>query len=181
MSTVTTPRPPQQTVTVSRRRAPLLWLVVGAAVLVIGGLLWLALSGGGVSIEDETAEIEQMMTELVAAQNQMDEAAMFEHLSPDAVVLIDTQPVIVGHAALSQAYANIWPIFVSFDLSIDKTVVGEAGDIAWQYGTHVYELDIPQVGVTNVPGKWITTLEKIEGEWMVTALAVSDVTEAPPG
>jgi ketosteroid isomerase-like protein len=156
-----------------------LWLLVAAVVLVGGGLLWLALSGGGVSIEDETAEIEQMMVELEAAQNRMDEPAMLEHLTDDAVVLIDANPVMVGHAAISQAYANMWPIFVSFDLTIDKTVVAEAGDIAWQYGTHVYELDLPQVGVTTVPGKWIATLENIEGEWMVTALAISDVTEAP--
>lgn len=180
MSTVTTPRTPQQRVRVSQRSSRLLWLLGAAAVLIAAGLLWLALSGGGVSIEDETAEIEQVMTELVAAQNQMDEAAMLEHLAEDAVVLIDTQPAMVGHAAITQAYANIWPVFVSFDLSIETTVVSEAGDIAWQHGTHVYVLDLPQMGVTDVPGKWLTTLEKVDGDWMVTALAISDVTETPP-
>lgn len=181
MSTTTAPRQTPEVRRPGGGRSPALWTflaILGVAVL--GALvLWLILGGSGVSIEDETAELEQMMIDQEAAQNRVDEDAMLTMLADDAVVQMNNLPAFVGHDAMRQAYEGFWPVFVSTDLTISKTVVSESGDMAWMYGTQVNELELPDVGPVSVPGKWMSVWQKTDGEWLVTALSISEATGQP--
>jgi len=151
-----------------------------AVIAIAAGALWLAFGGSDVSIEDEVAELEQMMVEQEAAQNSRDEQAMLAMLADDAVVHMNDLPVIIGPAGMGQAYAQLWPVFESIDFTVTKVVVAESGDLAWMHGTQVMELNLPDVGTVAVPGNWLTVLEKIDGEWKVTALNTYEVAQGPP-
>jgi len=139
------------------------------------GLTWFFFVRDGVSIDDDIATIEQIMLDQEAAQNARDVDAMVSSLAPDAVVLLNEMPAFIGGQGLREAYASIWPVFVSADLEATETVVADNGEMAWTYGTMVTELDLPEVGRVSQPGKWLTVLEKIDGEWLVTALNVAQV------
>lgn len=180
MTTTMTPKKTPEEVKGRAKRSPALWTFLAVlGVVLIGAVLWLAFGGSNVSIEDETAALEQMMIEQEAAQNRIDEDAMIAMLADDAVVQINDLPAAIGPNALRQAYAGIWPVFVSTDMAVSKTVVSESGDMAWMYGTQVNELDLPDAGRISVPGKWMVVTEKIDGEWKVTALSVGPVSEQP--
>lgn len=178
MATVTTPRQSPEVPT--RRRNPVLWgvLITLGIVLLVAGVLWLIVGGNGVSIEDETAALEQLLVDQEAAQNAKDADAMVAMLAEDVVVHMNDLPVVAGKDAMLQAYAQLWPVLVSADLNLTETVVADSGEMAWMHGTQVIELDVPDAGRISVPGRWMTVMEKIDGEWLVTALTTGDV--APP-
>ena len=182
MATVTTPRQSPQVPTPPQGRSPVLWAVLATlgVVLLIGGVLWLTLGGSGVSIEDETAALEQLLADQEQAQNAKDADAMVAMLAEDVVVHMNDLPAVVGKDAMLQAYAQFWPVMVSADLNLTETVVAESGDMAWMHGTQVIELDVPEAGRVSVPGRWMTVMEKIDGEWLVVALSTGDIA-APAG
>lgn len=180
MSTVTPARTPKiEGRGEQRSNAGWIAFAVLAIVVVAAGALWLAFGGSSVSIEDEVAEIEQMIVDQEAAQNSMDEDAMVAMLTDDAVVHMNDMPALVGGEGLRQAYAQLWPVFQSIDITVSETTVAESGDLAWVHGTHLMELNLPDVGTVQVPGHWVTVLEKIDGEWLVTGLNTNDIAQAP--
>jgi uncharacterized protein (TIGR02246 family) len=157
-----------------------LWVVLATlgVVLLIGGVLWLVVGGNGVSIEDEAAAVEQLLVDQEQAQNAKDADAMVAMLAEDVVVHMNDLPALVGREAMMQAYTQLWPVFVSIDFTVSETVIADSGDWAWMHGTQLMELDLPDAGRVSAPGRWMTVLEKTDGEWLVTALSVGDV--APP-
>ena len=115
MATVTTPRQSPQVPARPGKRSPVLWAVLATLgiVLLIGGVLWLVLGGNGVSIEDETAALEQLLMDQEQAQNAKDADAMVAMLAEDVVVHMNDLPAVVGKDAMAQTYAQIWPVLVS--------------------------------------------------------------------
>jgi len=159
------------------KRSPVLLATIAILALAVVGLgLWLILDRNSVSIEDETAAIEQLVIDQEAAQNAGDADAMMAMLAEDAVVFMNDMPAIVGREAFATAYGQVFgPVFVSTDLEISETVIAESGDMAWVYGTQAMELNLPEAGLTRASGKWMTVMEKVDGEWMVTALTIAEV------
>lgn len=183
MSTATTPKETPKMEGRTERKSNAGWIAFAALAIVViaAGALWLAFGGSGVSTEDEVAELEQMIVDQEVAQNSQDEQAMLAMLSDDAVVHMNDLPVIVGPEGMGQAYAQLWPVFESIDFTVTETVVAESGDMAWMHGTQVMELNLPDVGTVAIPGNWLTVMEKIDGEWKVTALNTYEVAQGPPG
>ena len=63
--------------------------------------------------------------------------------------------------------------FVSTSITILGTEVAASGDMAWQCGIHVNELETPG-GRVKQPGKWMCVLKKVDGQWKTAAISISE-------
>jgi ketosteroid isomerase-like protein len=180
MATTMAPKTTPEVEIRKEHRSRLLWeaLAILGIVVIAAGLIWFFFVRDGVSIDDEIAELDQLILDQEAAQNAQNEDAMLEMLAPDVVLHWADVPVVVGRQGLQGVYANLWPVFESIDLTVTGTTVADDATMAWMHGTHVMELNLPDAGRISQPGKWTTILEKIDGEWLVTSLNIAPV--APP-
>jgi uncharacterized protein (TIGR02246 family) len=126
-----------------------------------------------INIEAEKAAIEQLMKTIEAAENRKDLSAMLEAMMEDAILQLCGAPLIQGHAALRHVYEELFKVFVSTNITTLGTEVSASGDMAWQYGTHVNELEGPD-GRIKQAGKWLSVLRKVDGKWKTAAISISE-------
>jgi uncharacterized protein (TIGR02246 family) len=126
-----------------------------------------------INIEAEKIEIERLMKAIEAAENRKDLGAMLEAMTEDVILQLPASPLIQGRDAVRQLYEGFFQVFVSTSITTLGTQVSSSGDMAWQYGAHVNEIQGPD-GRVKQPGKWITILTKVDGKWMTAAVSISD-------
>ena len=68
---------------------------------------------------------------------------------------------------------RLFKVFVSTSITTLGTEVSASGDMAWQYGTHVNELEGPD-GRIKQAGKWLSVLKKVDGKWKTAAISISE-------
>ena len=70
----------------------------------------------------------------------------------------------------------------NFSLTVDQTVIGQAGDIAYQSGSYTQDGTNPATHqVEHVTGNWVGAYRKdADGTWKITALAQTPAPSQPP-
>jgi uncharacterized protein (TIGR02246 family) len=126
-----------------------------------------------VNMEAEKAAIERLMRETEAAENRKDVDGMLEGMADDAFLQLCGSPQIQGHDAFRKLYEEFFKVFVGTSITILGTEVSASGDMAWQYGTHVNELESPD-GRIKQPGKWMGVLKSVDGKWKWAAISISE-------
>lgn len=126
-----------------------------------------------INIEAEKSAIERQMKAIEAAENRKDLGTMLEAMTEDVILQLSGSPLIQGRDAVRQLYEAFFQVFVSTSITTLGTQVSTSGDMAWQYGTHVNEIEGPE-GHIRQPGKWIGVLTKVDGKWKMAAVSISD-------
>jgi uncharacterized protein (TIGR02246 family) len=126
-----------------------------------------------INIEVEKAAIERQMKAMEVAENRKDLGAMLEAMTEDVILQLGGSPQIQGRDAVRQIYEGFFQVFVSTSITTLGTQVSTSGDMAWQYGAHVNEIQGPD-GRIRQPGKWICIWTKVDDKWKTAVVSISD-------
>ena len=131
-------------------------------------------SDSGKSREAETARLRERSEQLVAAEAQRDIDKVLKYYSPDAIIEPPSAPVVKGHDAIRELYKEFYRTvpFVSFTATITALEVAGAGDLAYETGINRFEFDKGGARSEDL-GKYLTVWRKVNGEWLVAAVAFS--------
>ena len=91
------------------------------------------------------------------------------HYTDDAVSMPDHEPIIRGKAALKKHSLEMLGMGMKFTkVEFTTTDVTVRGSLAFEIGTFAMTLDIPNVGVVDEQGKYLTIYEKVaDGSWKI--------------
>jgi ketosteroid isomerase-like protein len=118
--------------------------------------------------EDETA-IRGMLEEFVADVIAEDWAAHVSYYAVDAVRMPPNEPMMQGHAAITEWFEAFPPI-TGFTLT--PQVVAGDGDLAYARGAYTLDLAPPDAEPVSMVGKWHAIYgRQADGSW----LCVSDI------
>jgi uncharacterized protein (TIGR02246 family) len=126
-----------------------------------------------VNVEAEKTAIERDLRKVEAAENRKDIDAMLKGMTDDAILQLCGSPQLQGQAAIRQIYEAFFQVFVQTSITILGTEVSTSGDMAWQHGTHVNEIETP-AGHVKQPGKWMSVLKKDNDQWKIVAISISE-------
>ena len=89
--------------------------------------------------------------------------------APEAVVMIENEPICVGHQAIRKSI-EAWLVdtLVSATLSetVDGVEVSASGDLAYTRGTNHFSQNTTK-GFVDYAGKWVCIYKKMDGTWKV--------------
>jgi ketosteroid isomerase-like protein len=116
------------------------------------------------NIQTEKFEIEQLIKRVEAAENKHDVDAMLEDMTDDPLLHICGVPPVMGQDAVRQLYHEFFKAFVSTNITSQQIYVSSSGDMAWEYGSYINELQGPDGRIKEV-GKYIGIYHKVDGKW----------------
>lgn len=102
--------------------------------------------------------------DLIVAKNDSAIAALY---AVEAVMLPPNMPAITGNSAVRTFWAALWPMNAAFTITPTKVQVAQAGDVAIEEGTWIFEVPTPQ-GAQKDNGKYLVVWRKEGGSWKVT-------------
>ncbi len=121
----------------------------------------------------DTEAFEVAMTEARAAWKAAyeagDAAAVAAMYADDAMYLPTEAPMIMGRAAIQQAFSDAIAMNASREITINETASGMTGDMGYMVGTYVLTTTA-EAGAepTSVEGKYVTiTKRAADGTWMI--------------
>ena len=126
-------------------------------------------------VPDLAQEIEALQARavaLAAAEAAMDRDAALAFWSEDAVMHLAGSPPIVGRAAVADLYEQVFAQIVEFEATSTQIELAAAGDLAWELGTNRTVVAGGQGGFVDT-GKYLAVWRKIDGEWLIVAVAAT--------
>ena len=122
----------------------------------------------------ETAHLRQRSEQLVSAEAQRDIDRVLKYYAPDAIIEPPSAPVVKGHEAIRELYKEFYRTvpFVTFTATITTLEVSRAADLAYETGINRFEFDRRGARSEDL-GKYLTVWRKVNGEWLVVAVAFS--------
>ena len=131
----------------------------------------------GPTLEEIEAEVRIRSEAVVAAEMAGEYETAVTFFTPDAVVQMADVPQIQGQDRLLEIYETVLATTAEFEGTTTDIVAAASGDLAYEYGINRFVFETPD-GSVEVLGKYLLVWKKIEGEWYVAAIAVSN--DAPP-
>lgn len=129
-----------------------------------------------VDLAAEEAAIRSRGAALVAAEQARDTPAAVAYFAEDAVIHMAMMPAVTGRAALPELYEGLYSMLGpegSFSAATTGVTVAASGDLAVEHGVNQFT-----IGGAMSAGKYLAVWRKVDGEWYVSHLAVSD--DQPP-
>ena len=132
-----------------------------------------------VDIEAEVLKIEELSQRWAAAESAKDLEGSIALLWDDAIMLPPNSDVVHGKESIRELYEALFELpFTSLTAEQTQITVGASGDIAWNWGLFTLTFEGEDGPITDV-SKFLTTWEKRNGEWRVTANMFSTNTPLP--
>lgn len=125
---------------------------------------------------DSRSEIIARSEALVAAEAAGDWEKTVSFFAPDAVMQPANASQLKGREAILELYKN-FPPFSEFESRWTDIVPSSSGDMAYEHGINRVVFDSPAGPVEDM-GKYLVVWKKLDGKWMVAAIAFSS--DAPP-
>ena len=138
-------------------------------------------SGCESSTVDNAAEIEAVRARSVAisaAEAAKEIETILTYWADDAIVQVNGAPQINGKDAVSELVRNYFAQVKEFKGTSSHIEVSAAGDLAYEFGVNRVVLPGP-TGDLLAMGKYLLIWKKIEGEWYVSAISVTDDNPSP--
>lgn len=137
----------------------------------------------GTSKFDVTAETEAVRVRsdgLVGAEAALDVEGALVFYAEDAIVQPANAPQIRGREAIVESYRQFFEgsQLKEFSGKGAHLTVSQGGDLAYEYGVNRTVLAGPEGDLLDV-GKYLLVWKKIDGEWLVVALAFSSDAPTP--
>ena len=128
-----------------------------------------------VDIEAEKEAILKVVELTVDAEKRQDADAAVAFFTDDVIVQAADAPQIRGTQALHDLYTGFMfkMGYASFDSKSTETTVSPSGDMAYDVGWNLFVFEGPD-GKLEVRGKYLSVLEKVNGEWKIAAIAFSN-------
>ena len=131
----------------------------------------------GPSVDEFAAEV-RVRSEAVAEAERLGEyETAITYFAPDVVVQMADAPQFQGKDRLLEIYETVLSTTAEFEGATTDIVASASGDLAYEYGINRFVFETPD-GPVEVLGKYLGVWKRIEGEWYITAIAVSN--DAPP-
>jgi len=148
----------------------------------LAGILIISLTacqtaGPAVDLDAELAAVKARSDGIIAAEMAMDTEAALAFFAPDAFAQPQAGPQIQGTEGLRQMYDQFFSQISALSLTATSYEVAASGDMAWEYGVNHITFAGPEGEFVDV-GKYLAVWRKMDGEWMVAAVAFSS--DAPP-
>ena len=121
----------------------------------------------------EKVAISKVLEMTVDAEKRQDADAAVKFFTDDVIVQPSDMPQIQGTQALHDLYTEFFKMLTSFDSESTETIVAPSGDMAYDIGWNLFVFEGPD-GDFEVKGKYLAVMKKINGEWKIAALAVSN-------
>ncbi len=131
----------------------------------------------GPTLEDIEAEVQARSKAVAAAEEAGDYQTALTFFAPDVVVQMADASQFQGLDPLLEVYETALAAAVEFEGTTTDIVAAASGDLAYEYGINRFVFETPE-GTLEVLGKYLGVWKKIEGEWFIVAIAVSN--DAPP-
>ncbi len=115
----------------------------------------------------EAKKIQELSSQWVAAEAQRDVETAINFFADDAVLHQPGMPQVVGREAIRDCYRKLFqnfPPFVSLTGTPTSIAVAQAGDMAYEVGTTLVVLDLPQ-GRAEASGKYVNVWKKVGQDW----------------
>lgn len=146
--------------------------VLSPATLALALALGACAPAGGPSVdaEAEAQAIRDLSSAWLDQARARNAEAIAAYFAPDAVVLEEGEPAIIGPDAILADIEEDWAENPDFTIDWEtlSVTVAASGDLAWERGRWTFDADgageAPTIG-----GEYITVYEKVDGEWKVAA------------
>lgn len=155
---------------------------LGATALLLFGMAGCAKPAPAVDVAKETAAINAEIAAVNAAAKARDPAKLVAFDADDVVAYdVGLAPVKSKAEDLAANKEFFKDPAANFSLTVDRTVIGQSGDIAYQTGSYVQDGTDPATHkVEHGVGNWIGTYRKVaDGSWQITAFAQAPATVPP--
>jgi ketosteroid isomerase-like protein len=129
------------------------------------------------TLSEIEAEVRARSKAVVEAEETRDYKRAITFFAPDAVIQPPDSPQFQGLDRLLELYETVLAQTSEFQGTTTEIVPAASGDMAYEYGVNRFVFETPD-GPLEAFGKYLLVWRKIEGEWMVAAIAVSN--DAPP-
>jgi ketosteroid isomerase-like protein len=123
------------------------------------------------------AEVRARSKALVEAEETGDYRKAISFFTSDTVIQPANAPQIQGWDPLLQLYETVLAETAEFEGTTTAIIPASSGDMAYEYGVNRFVFETPE-GPMEAFGKYFSAWRKINGEWLVAALAFSD--DSPP-
>jgi ketosteroid isomerase-like protein len=131
-----------------------------------------------VDAQAEAAAISARSDSLVTFENAKNADGALTYYLDDALVQLANAPAVKGKAPMKDLYNGFFQGGLkALQSTRDPVVVSSSGDLAYETGVNRITMTTPAGDVTTV-GKYLAVWKKVNGTWMIAALAVSD--DTPP-
>ncbi len=131
----------------------------------------------GPTLEEIEAEVRARSEAVAAAEKAGDYETAITFFAPDVVVQMADAPQFQGQDPLLEIYETVLSTTAEFEGTTTDIVAATSGDLAYEYGINRFVFETPD-GRVEVLGKYLGVWKKIEGDWYIVAIAVSN--DAPP-
>lgn len=127
--------------------------------------------------EEIVDEVRARSRAVVAAEESKDYKKAVTFFLPDAVIQTADMPQFQDADKLLELYETVLGQTTEFEGTTTEIVPAASGDMAYEYGINRFVFPTPN-GPLEMFGKYLLVWRKVEGEWMVAAISVSN--NAPP-
>ena len=146
--------------------------------VILYAVLTFGCESSAVDVSAETEAVRARSVAIAAAEAAKEIETVLTFWADDAVVQIFGAPQINGKEAVSEAIKAYFAQVKEFTGTSSHIEVSAAGDLAYEYGVNRVILPGPQ-GDLLAMGKYLLVWKKIDGEWYVSAISVTDDTLSP--
>ena len=125
-----------------------------------------------IDFEAEKRKIEQVLMEIIDAQDRKDMDGVLAHVTDDPLMLRPNRPLIRGLDAWRQDYKRYFKTSISETATPLKVEIASCGEMAWEYGVYHGTSKSPE-GPVSFQGKYLSVYEKVNGEWRLAVVSLS--------
>ena len=127
--------------------------------------------------EEIVAEVRARSKAVVHAEETRDYKKAVTFFLPDAVIQPPDAPQFQDQNKLLEMYETVLAQTSEFEGTTTEIVPAASGDMAYEYGVNRFVFPTPE-GPLEMFGKYLLVWRRVDGEWMVAAIAFSN--NAPP-
>lgn len=151
-------------------------------IFLLTGVLAVTVACGGprIDLAAEGAAVRARSQAAAAAEAARDREKALTFWALDPIVQPDRAPQIQGREAIDKLYRQVFDEIglKAFTGTAGTIAVGESGDIAYETGVNRLVFTSPSGDLLDM-GKYLAVWKKIDGTWMISALAFSSDAAAP--
>ena len=131
----------------------------------------------GPSVDEFEAEVRARSEAVATAEKSGEYETAITFFTPDVVVQMADAPQFQGKDRLLEIYEAVLSTTAEFEGTTTDIVAAASGDLAYELGSNRFVFETPD-GPVEVLGKYLGVWKRIEGEWYIAAIAISN--DAPP-
>lgn len=137
-----------------------------------------ACNSSNIDIEAEAAVLRERGEGLAAAEAAKELDVVMSYFAEGAIFQMAGAPQIEGKAEIENLTRQWLAAVKEFEGITTRIQVSSGGNLAYEYGVNREIYSLPN-GDALAMGKYLIIWEKISGQWLVTALSVTNDTPLP--